>query len=582
MKWLNGYRIRFVLVGFVAAIVIGGGSAKADFIFGEPINLGPTVNSPSGGPNIGDDMPNCFSTDGLEMYITSRRTDGRGLYDIWVAKRETVNDEWGIPVNLGYPVNTNTWDTSAYISADGLELYFDSTRPGGDGDWDIWMTRRTTKDDSWGIPENLGSVVNSSYGEGLPWISPDGLELYVASNRPGGFGDYDIWISKRSTKNDPWEEPTNLGPIVNSTAIEWGTLSPDGLLLFGSDDIIGPRRPGGFGGSDMWVTRRASLSDPWSTPVNLGQIVNSPSHDCWPRISPDGSTLYFSSMRPGGLGGPYYGDIWQASILPIVDLNGDGIVDAADMCIMIDHWGTDEPLCDIGPMPWGDGIVDAQDLIVLAEHLFEDYRLIAHWALDEEVGNTAYDSFGKYDANLYGGPIWQPTSGKEGGALQFDGADDYISTPFILDPSKGSFSAFAWIKGGAPGQVVLSQSDTVVRNTTQLGNAWLWADSSYGRLITRLMHPPFDPLMSESVITDGQWHHVGLVYDYIGLCRYLYVDGAMVAQDATFVGGGGSEGGLYIGAGESLVPTSFFSGLIDDVRIYNNILTTDEIEALAQ
>jgi hypothetical protein len=74
--------------------------------------------------------------------------------------------------------------------------------------------------------------------------------------------------------------------------------------------------------------------------------------------------------------------MWQVSIEPVVDLNGDGIVDSTDMCIMVDdYWGTDEPLCDIGPMPWGDGIVDVQDLIVLAEHLFEevdDPTLIAH------------------------------------------------------------------------------------------------------------------------------------------------------------------------------------------------------------
>jgi len=62
----------------------------------------------------------------------------------------------------------------------------------------------------------------------------------------------------------------------------------------------------------------------------------------------------------------------KEAVIPIVDFNGDGIVDAADMCMMVDYWGTDTPLCDIGPMPWGDGIVDVQDLIVLAEHLFEE------------------------------------------------------------------------------------------------------------------------------------------------------------------------------------------------------------------
>ena len=87
------------------------------------------------------------------------------------------------------------------------------------------------------------------------------------------------------------------------------------------------------------------------------------------RISLDGSTILFTSNRSGGYGRQ---DIWQAPIIPIVDLNSDGIVDSADMCIMVGYWGTDEPLCDIGPMPWGDGIVDVQDLIVLAEHLFEE------------------------------------------------------------------------------------------------------------------------------------------------------------------------------------------------------------------
>jgi len=84
-----------------------------------------------------------------------------------------------------------------------------------------------------------------------------------------------------------------------------------------------------------------------------------------PSLSPDQKTLYVG-IEGGGW------DVYEVPIVPIVDLNSDGIVDAADMCIIVDHWGTDEPLCDIGPMPWGDGIVDVQDLVVLAEHLFEE------------------------------------------------------------------------------------------------------------------------------------------------------------------------------------------------------------------
>jgi len=118
------------------------------------------------------------------------------------------------------------------------------------------------------------------------------------------------------------------------------------------------------------MTRRKSTTAPWETPVSLGTSINTETWESVPRLSDDGSTLYFNSARPGGPGSFY--NVWQASITPVVDLNGDGIVDADDMCIMVDYWGTDEPLCDIGPMPWGDGLVDVQDLIVLAEHLFEE------------------------------------------------------------------------------------------------------------------------------------------------------------------------------------------------------------------
>jgi len=219
-------------------------------------------------------------------------------------------------------------------------------------------------------------------------------------------------------------------------------------------------------------------------------------------------------------------------------------------------------------MPWGDGIVDVQDLIVLAEHLFTYPGGVAYWKLDETEGDIAHDSVFYNDGTLNGGPVWQPTSGMIDGALQFDGVDDYVSTPFILDPAAGAFSVFAWIKGGAPGQVVLSQTG---------GANWLLADSSDGKLMTTIScrpggrFPP-EPLASEFIITDGQWHRVGFVWD----CSYrtLYVDDTEVAKDTEPQAHLESAyGGLYFGAGKNLEVGSFFSGLIDDVRIYNQAVT---------
>jgi hypothetical protein len=371
MKWLNGYRMRLVLVGVVAVIVLESGHTKADFIFGDPTPLEATINS--GGHPWFD----CISSDGLELYL-DKPINGKAMsenWDLYVSTRPATNDPWSVPESMGPTVNSSYFDCSACLSSDDLELYFASNRPGGEGGSDLWITNRPTRFDPWDSPENLGPTINTSNRDDTPWITPDGLELYFSSTRPGGYGEDDIWISQRASKNDPWQTPVNLGPVVNSTKSDaHPCLSPDGLVLFFSDYAYtsgGPFRPGGLGLSDMWMTRRKSITDPWEPPVNLGPELNSNTQDPQPRLSSDGSILYFTSWRSGG---PAYGfNIWQAPIIPIVDLNGDGIVNSADMCIVVDYWGTGEALCDIGPMPWGDGIVDVQDLIVLAEHLFEEF-----------------------------------------------------------------------------------------------------------------------------------------------------------------------------------------------------------------
>jgi hypothetical protein len=305
--------------------------------------------------------------------------------------------------------------------------------------------------------------------------------------------------------------------------------------------------------------------------VNLGPTINTWAGECEPSISADGQTLYFSDWmtpRPGGVGSV---DIWQASIEPVCDLNNDNKVDLADMHIMVDHWGENYPLCDIGPTPIGDGVVDIHDFTVLSEHL---YRLTAHWKLDETEGNIASDSFGDYDGTINGNPSWMPTGGMKGGSLMLDGIDDYIDTPFILDPSKGSFSVFAWVYCWMPGQVIISQQG-------QSGGTWLGTNPS-GKLMSGFGDVNFGALESESVITDIQWHHVGFVYDTNTLHCRLYVDGVLVAEDATAVHAIPSDGGLYIGASKNLDAGTLFSGFIDDVRVYKQALTTEEIAALAQ
>ncbi len=296
------------------------------------------------------------------------------------------------------------------------------------------------------------------------------------------------------------------------------------------------------------------------------------------------SMLGTSSMFPDGIHPNADGARLMAeAIFPLStpDLNEDGIVDAADMCIIVDHWGENYPFCDVGPAPFGDDIIDVWDLIVLSEYLFTYPGSVAYWKLDETEGDIAHDSVADCNGTLISGPLWQPAGGMAAGALQFDGVTDYISTDYVLNPEEGPFSVLACIKGGAPGQVIISQTDGV----DGTGNTWLGLDAASGNLMTALVPPPVGqfitiPLVSETAVNDGQWHYIGFVWD--GSYRSLYVDGVMVAEDTTFVAGMLSDGGLYIGASKDLDVGTFFSGLIDDVRVYNVALNAEQIAALAQ
>jgi hypothetical protein len=268
--------------------------------------------------------------------------------------------DWGAPLNLGPVVNTGAGEAAPCISRDGLSLYFFSDRPGGFGGNDIWVSERASRDDPWGPPQNLGPTVNTSGNENAPTLSRNGRRLYFASNAPGGSGGLDLYVSRRSDKRDNfgWQPPVNLGDGVNTPADEAaatlfedddGTTTlyfhsnrPGGLGLddiYASslvededDDTFGPailvaelsspfadrlpsvrrdgremfltsNRPGTFGLLDLWVSTRATAAYAWSTPVNLGPVVNSPATDGRAALSDDGTELYFHSTRPGGSGG---------------------------------------------------------------------------------------------------------------------------------------------------------------------------------------------------------------------------------------------------------------------------------------
>jgi Tol biopolymer transport system component len=258
-----------------------------------PLNLGPTVNS-----SAADFAPH-VSKDGRSLYFASTRP-GYGGEDLWVSQRAGDDEPWGTPVNLGQVINTASNQRSPALSRDGHWLFFGSDRPGGVGGLDIWVSVRTHVHDdfSWEPPVNLTTINSSSTDAGPAFFENDDNgqpQLYFASNRPGGAGGLDIWVS--TLVDGIFHPPSNVVELNTDSLDLTPGLRHDGLEL-----VLASGRPGSLGGQDLWVSTRENGSDAWSVPVHLGAVVNSPSNENFPSFSSDRRTLYFVSDRPGGSG----------------------------------------------------------------------------------------------------------------------------------------------------------------------------------------------------------------------------------------------------------------------------------------
>jgi Tol biopolymer transport system component len=307
-------------VMIVIGVLLAGGSAGAmQFTDWSPsISLESVPGTDSAINTAFQDGCPAPSKDGLSLYMASNRPGGQGGLDIWVAHRESADDPFGPPVNLGPPINTAANEFCPTPLTNGHTLLFVSTKAGGCGGSDIYVTREHANK-GWEVPAPLGCTVNSAGDEASPFFveEENGGVLYFSSTRAGGFasdapgaltGDSDIYVSPVWVDGSVGSPV--LAPGVNSASQDSRPhVRRDALEIF-----FDSNRAGGLGGNDIWSATRERPSGAWWSPVNLGPNVNSAGDETRPYLSWGATVLYFGTTRAGVEG---FGDIFFSHRLKV-------------------------------------------------------------------------------------------------------------------------------------------------------------------------------------------------------------------------------------------------------------------------
>jgi len=230
-----------------------------------------------------------ISPDGKEIYFCV--AIGNYTYSTILYTRE-VDGRWLPPEIIPFSGGPGVLDFEPALSADGSKLYFLSTRPDGDeepGDQDIWMVERDAQGD-WGIPQNLGEPVNTDGGEFFPSLTRDGT-LYFTRNEKGSALNQ---IFRARWVDGSFQEPELLPAQVNCGTNRFNAfVAPDESYMI----VPAIGMPDSYDGADYYMVFRDE-NDHWSEPVNMGALVNQDNARGWsPYVSPGGEAFFFMATR---------------------------------------------------------------------------------------------------------------------------------------------------------------------------------------------------------------------------------------------------------------------------------------------
>lgn len=229
------------------------------------------------------------SADGLELYFTSPRAGAIGMGDLWRVRRATPSDPWGLPEHLDAPLSSTANENTPGLSSDGLELWFASDRLGTRMD-DLYVARRAARDQPWGAPEIVDDLNSDDHDRG-PSLYDDDLAMVFHSAR--GTGGSELFISRRATRVGAWSPPMKLEPPDTAGEELRAWMSPCGYeLYFESSTRVGA------GSMDFFRMTRASLDEPFANEQVIGEL-NTAEFEQDLRLVPDRRRAYFSSDRNG-------------------------------------------------------------------------------------------------------------------------------------------------------------------------------------------------------------------------------------------------------------------------------------------